>query len=76
MPAVLEYAKLAKEAGLNLTELALAFCKSKSFVASTIIGATTIEQLKQNVNAFDVTLSAETLAAIDAIHLRYSNPAP
>ena len=75
-PAVREYAALAGQTGISLTELALAFCKSQFFVASTIIGATTLDQLKQNIDAFEVVLSAETLAAIDTIHLRYSNPAP
>jgi len=76
VPAVREYAALAAQLGISLTALALAFCKSRFFMSSTIIGATTLDQLQENINAFEVNLSAETLAAIDAIHLHYTNPAP
>ncbi len=76
VPAVQAYGALAKENGLSLTQLALAFCKSRFFVASTIIGATTTQQLKENIDAFETTLSADVLAKIDAIHTRYTNPAP
>jgi len=44
-------------------------------VASTIIGATSLEQLKENVEAFDVQLSEECLADIDAVYRRYKDPA-
>jgi aryl-alcohol dehydrogenase-like predicted oxidoreductase len=70
------YATLAAERGLTPTQLALAFCKSRFFVASTIIGATTLPQLQENIAAFDVSLDAETLSSIDALHLRFTNPAP
>ena len=43
---------------------------------STIIGATKLDQLRENITSLDVTLSAEVLAAIDAIHVQISNPAP
>jgi aryl-alcohol dehydrogenase-like predicted oxidoreductase len=43
-------------------------------VGSTIIGATTIEQLKENIDAASISLSAEVVAAIDAIHARITNP--
>jgi aryl-alcohol dehydrogenase-like predicted oxidoreductase len=76
LAAVREYAALAKEAGLTPTQLALAFCYKRWFVTSTIIGATTMAQLKENLDAWDVTLGADLMAKIDAIHLRYPNPAP
>jgi aryl-alcohol dehydrogenase-like predicted oxidoreductase len=76
VPAVQAYAALAKENGLSLTQLALAFCKSRFFVSSTIIGATTTQQLKDNIDAFETTLTADVLAKIDVIHTRYTNPAP
>lgn len=75
-PAVRAYDALARESGLTLTQLALAFCKSRFFVASTIIGATTMAQLRENIDAFEVTLSADVLAKIDGIHLLHTNPAP
>ena len=43
-------------------------------MASVIIGATTMEQLKENIAAFDVDLDADTLAKIDAVHLAHRNP--
>jgi aryl-alcohol dehydrogenase-like predicted oxidoreductase len=75
-PAVAAYAELAASRGLTLTQLALAFCKSRFFVASTIIGATSVDQLKENIDAFAINLDRDTLDAIDALHLRFTNPAP
>lgn len=74
--AVREYVALAQKLGLTPATLAQAFVKSRFFVTSTIIGATTMEQLKENIRAFDVELAADALKAIDEIHLRYFNPAP
>jgi aryl-alcohol dehydrogenase-like predicted oxidoreductase len=76
VPAVRAYDALARESGLTLTQLALAFCKSRFYVASTIIGATTLTQLKENIDAFEVELSADVLKRIDEIHLLHTNPAP
>jgi aryl-alcohol dehydrogenase-like predicted oxidoreductase len=45
-------------------------------VASTIIGATTMEQLKENIDSANIQLNAEILAEIDTVHARYFNPAP
>lgn len=75
-PAVRAYAALAREHGLTPSQLALAWCYRRWCVASTIIGATTMVQLEENLGAWDVRLSEEVLAAVDAIHLRYTNPAP
>jgi aryl-alcohol dehydrogenase-like predicted oxidoreductase len=72
--AVAAYAALAREHDLTPTQLALAFVRSRWFVKSTIIGATTDAQLEENVAAFDVELSPEILARIDQIHARYPNP--
>jgi aryl-alcohol dehydrogenase-like predicted oxidoreductase len=75
-PAVAAYADLARQNGLTPTQLALAFVYSRWFVASTIIGATTMAQLEENLGAVELKLSPEVLGAIDGIHLRYTNPAP
>lgn len=72
--AVGEYEKVAKAHGMTCTELALAWCKSRWFVASTIIGATTIEQLKENLAAFDKPLSDAALADVAALYKRYRDP--
>jgi aryl-alcohol dehydrogenase-like predicted oxidoreductase len=56
------------------TQMALAFVYSRWFTASTIIGATTLEQLKENIDAATVTLPEHVVSAIDAIHARNPNP--
>lgn len=75
-PAVAAYAELAKQHGLTPLQLALGFVTSRTFVASTIIGATTLDQLREDIDSCDVTLSDDLLNAVEAIHLRYCNPAP
>jgi aryl-alcohol dehydrogenase-like predicted oxidoreductase len=76
IPAVTAYAALAKKHGLTLTQLALGFVRSRWFVSSTIIGASSLAQLQQTLPATRTPIAAELLAEIDAIHLRYTNPAP
>lgn len=75
-PAVAAYAALAGRNGLTPTQLALAFVYSRWFSASTIIGATSLAQLDENLDALAVQLPPSLLTEIDAIHLRYTNPAP
>lgn len=70
------YIKLAQEHGLDPAQMALAYVNSRSFLAANIIGATTQEQLASDVASIDVTLSADVLAAIEAIHRRQPNPCP
>ena len=70
------YFKLASDHGLSLTELSLAFVNDRSFVTSNIIGATTMEQLKENIATHRVKLSKEVLEAIDQINELIPNPAP
>jgi aryl-alcohol dehydrogenase-like predicted oxidoreductase len=74
--AVADYAALAKKRGLDLAQMALAFVRGRWFVPSTIIGATGMEQLKGNIASTQVVLDADTLKDIEAIHARYSTPAP
>jgi aryl-alcohol dehydrogenase-like predicted oxidoreductase len=69
-----EYCKLAQSRRLTVTEMALAFVRTRWFVASTIVGATDLAQLKQNIDSVKVELDAGTLAGIDAIHRRYPSP--
>jgi hypothetical protein len=70
------YLQLAKELGISLTTLSLAFVNQRPFVTSNIIGATNLEQLKENIASIDTELSQETLDRIDAIHATIPNPAP
>ena len=71
-----QYAQLAEKHGLSLTQLALAFIKQQFFVTSTIIGATNLDQLKENIQAFEINLSEEVLKGIETIHQQQPNPAP
>ena len=70
------YNEIAQQNGLTLTELALAFIEQQPFVTSTIIGATTMEQLKENIDTINVTLSEELLQAIDGVQAKIPDPAP
>ncbi|OTG94760.1 NADP(H)-dependent aldo-keto reductase [Acinetobacter sp. ANC 3832] len=71
-----QYAVLAEKHGLSLAQLALAFIKQQFFVTSTIIGATNMQQLKENISAFEIDLSEDILQEIEAIHRQQPNPAP
>lgn len=73
-PAVRAYVELAREHGLDPAQMALAFCLTRPFTASVIIGATSMEQLKTDIGAKDVALSAELMNGIRRIHRLY--PAP
>lgn len=74
LQAVKEYVGLARAHGMTPAQMALAWCYSRWFVASTIIGATTLEQLKENIDAAQVALSDDVVEAINAIHARITNP--
>ncbi|NLH81479.1 MAG: aldo/keto reductase [Phyllobacteriaceae bacterium] len=74
--AIAAYVELAREIGVSPATLALAFVTARPFVTATIIGATTMAQLDEDLAAFDFTLTPEIAAKIDAIHLRFPNPAP
>lgn len=70
------YQEIAHKHGLTLTELALAFVLQQPFLTSAIIGATTLNQLKENIATVDVTLSKEILAEIEEIQTIIPDPAP
>ena len=74
--AVKEYSKIANKYNISLTHLALAFVNTRPFVASNIIGATTMKQLKENIASIDIDLSDEILEEINEVHLNQPNPAP
>lgn len=76
VPALQAYAGLAQAHGLSLTQLALAFVHGRWCVASTIVGATSLAQLAENLDACQVGLSAEVLAGVEAIHQAHPSPAP
>ena len=70
------YVDLAHEYSLDPAQMALAFVNSRSFVGSNIIGATTLEQLKTNIESVDVQLPEALLTRIEEIGATYSNPCP
>jgi len=70
------YQEIAQKNGLTLTELSLAFIEQQPFVTSTIIGATTLEQLKENIDTIQVSLSDDILKAIDEVQAIIPDPAP
>jgi aryl-alcohol dehydrogenase-like predicted oxidoreductase len=74
--AVADYVALAKRHGLDPSQMALAFVRQQPFVASTLLGATTLAQLKTNIGSLDLVLSAEVLQALEEIHHRFTIPAP
>ena len=80
LDAAEDYAAIAKEAGMTPSELAIAFIRSREFVrkgGSVIVGATTFEQLKENLSPFDgsdVKLDEDLLAKIDEVHMKCKDP--
>ncbi|MDX8407007.1 MAG: NADP(H)-dependent aldo-keto reductase [Mariprofundaceae bacterium] len=70
------YVQLARDHDLDPAQMVLAFIRQQPFVSSCIIGATNMEQLRQNIASSEVTLSSEVLAGIDAIHALCPNPCP
>lgn len=70
------YQELAHSHGLTLTQMALAFVQQQQFVMSMIIGATSLQQLKENIDTHEIVLSEEILKEIEKIHEMIPNPAP
>jgi len=75
-PAIDQYVTLAKDHGLDPGQMALQFVTTRPFLTSNIFGATTMDQLKSNIESINVNLSAELEQKINDIHLIYSNPCP
>ena len=76
MQAYEEYFKLAKEYDMTMAQLAQAFVNSRPFVTSNIIGATTMDQLKENIGSVNIDLSDEIMEKINVIHNNNPNPSP
>ena len=70
------YSKLASDIGISTTQMALSFVNDRSFVCSNIIGATNMNQLKENINSFKISLSKSILNEIEKIHNEIPDPAP
>ena len=76
MKAYEEYYKLAKENEMTMAQLAQSFVNTRPFVTSNIIGATTMSQLKENIDSVNIELSDEILNKINVIHNNNPNPSP
>jgi len=74
--ATTKYLEIAEKHGMTLAEMSLAFVNDQAFNASTIIGATSMAQLKENIGSASITLSEEILKEIDAVQELIPNPAP
>ncbi|OMO95437.1 Aldo/keto reductase [Corchorus olitorius] len=76
--ATIQYIEMAKKHGLTPVQLALGFARDRPFMTSSIIGATSVEQLKEDIDAFLTTerpLPTEVMDDIEAIFKRYKDPA-
>ncbi|MEM8844154.1 MAG: NADP(H)-dependent aldo-keto reductase [Pseudomonadota bacterium] len=71
-----KYANLAKQHEISLTQMALAYVNSRSFMGSNIIGATSLEQLKENLESINLVLHEEIIQSINDIHQQHPNPSP
>ena len=76
LEAVRRYENIAKKNGISLTEMSLAFVNQLPFLTSNIIGATKMNQLKENINSINIELSDEILKEINSVHAAIPNPAP
>jgi aryl-alcohol dehydrogenase-like predicted oxidoreductase len=74
--AIEEYYKISKKYNLDLSQMSLKFCEIQPFMTSIIIGATTMEQLKTDVESVNVNLSNEIIKEINEVQKKYPNPCP
>lgn len=72
--AIRAYMDVAEKHNLDVCQMALAWCRDQSFVTSTIIGATSMEQLKSNIGAFDIELADDVVSDIEAVFKEYPVP--
>jgi len=73
--ATKRYLQIAEDNGMSLAQMSLAFVNQRPFVTSSIIGATNIEQLEENIDSINITLSDDMLKAINNVHAAIPNPA-
>ena len=73
--ATAAFADVAQRRGISLPQLALGYVRSRWFLGALIIGATTLQQLEEDIAAAQFELDAGTLSEIAAVHVRYPNPA-
>jgi aryl-alcohol dehydrogenase-like predicted oxidoreductase len=71
-----DYVALAARHGLDPAQMALAFVNSRKFLTSTVVGATSMAQLKSNIDSINVNLTDELIEGIERIHQSHPNPCP
>ena len=71
-----EYFKISKKHGLNMSQMSIKFCEMQEFMTSVIIGATTMEQLKTNIESVNVNLNKEIINEINKVQKIFPNPCP
>jgi aryl-alcohol dehydrogenase-like predicted oxidoreductase len=76
MEAYDKYFELAKDLNLTMVQLAQSFVNSRPFVTSNIIGATTMDQLKENVESINIEFTDEMMERVNEIHNNNPNPSP
>ena len=74
--AAARYLDIANKYGVNMAQMSLAFINTRPFLTSNIIGATSMPQLKENIDSIDFSLTVEMVQDIEAVHSEISNPAP
>ena len=74
--AVEEYYKISKKYNIDISQMSIKFCEDQEFMTSVIIGATTMEQLKTNIESVKVKLSDDVIKDINEIQKIYPNPCP
>ncbi|MFD2916720.1 aldo/keto reductase [Psychroserpens luteus] len=74
--ATKRYLKIAEDHNMTLAQMSLAFVTDRPFITSNIIGATSLEQLEENIDSVNITLSDDVLKAINEVHAEIPNPAP
>lgn len=75
-PAIRGYLKVADDFGVDAAQMALAFATSRSFTTSTILGATSVDQLKTDIASQELVITEEMEKAINEVHMLHSNPCP
>jgi len=75
-PVIDTYYNISKKFGLNFAQMSIKFCEIQKFLTSVIIGATTMEQLKINIESVSVNLKEEILKEINDVQIEYPNPCP
>ena len=74
--AVEEYYKISKKFELDMSQMSIKFCEMQDFMTSVIIGATTMEQLKTNIESVQVNLDKDVINEINTVQKKYPNPCP